>query len=211
MPGMAASPSIYENIHLPEEQFVVVHLKWIIPLKGETMDRYCRRLLVNVNHDRPVLIGVSFGGIIVQEMAKIIDVYRVIIISSVKSTKEFPRRMKFAKWSGIHKILPTGVVEHSRLLLKYNLGIGDKKIRLYYQYLSVKDKRYLDWALDAIIQWHQLEPMQGVIHIHGDTDPVFPIRYIKDCIVVKGGTHIMVINRYRWFNEHLPQLIINGK
>jgi hypothetical protein len=97
------------------------------------------------------------------------------------------------------------------VLLKVNLGISRKKIELYHQYLSVKDKRYLDWALDAIIQWDQQSPVTGVIHIHGDQDPVFPIKYINDCIVVPGGTHIMIVNRFRWFNEHLPHLILEGK
>jgi pimeloyl-ACP methyl ester carboxylesterase len=211
MPGMAASSSIYENIKLPAEQFDVFHLEWIIPVKDETLSQYCRRLLEDVQHERPVLIGVSFGGIIVQEMARLIEVRQVIIISSIKSTKEFPRRMKFAKWSGVYKILPTSLVEYSHLLLKYNMGIAEKKINLYHQYLSVKDQTYLDWALDVIIQWKQDEPMAGVIHIHGDRDPVFPIKYIKDCIIVKGGTHIVVINRFKWFNEHLPHIIINGK
>ncbi len=211
MPGMAAAPSIYENIKLPQEQFDVFHIEWIIPVKDETLSQYCRRLLEEVQHERPVLIGVSFGGIIVQEMARLIEVRQVIIISSIKSTKEFPRRMKFAKWSGVYKMLPTSLVEYSHLLLKYNFGIAAKKIDLYHQYLSVKNQKYLDWALDAIIQWKQDEPMEGIIHIHGDRDPVFPIKYIDNCIVIKGGTHIVVINRFKWFNEHLPQLIIDGK
>lgn len=211
MPGMAASPAIFENIKLPEAQFETFYLEWLLPLQEETLIDYCKRLLEKVTHEQPVLIGVSLGGIIVQEMMRLIDVRRVIIISSVKSTQEFPRRMKLAKWSGLHKILPTSLVEHSQWLLKVNLGISRKKIELYHQYLSVKDKRYLDWALDAIIQWDQQSPVTGVIHIHGDQDPVFPIKYINDCIVVPGGTHIMIVNRFRWFNEHLPHLILEGK
>ena len=29
----------------------------------------------------------------------------------------------------------------------------------------------------------------------------------RNCIVIKGGTHIMIINKYKWFNENLPKLI----
>lgn len=211
MPGMAASPAIFENIHLPDEAFEMCYLEWLIPLSGESLKAYSTRLLAHIKHDNPVLIGVSFGALIVQEMARIIPVRRVIVISSIKSVQEFPRRMRWSRWSGMHKILPTSLVEHSQLLLKYNLGISRKKLELYHQYLSVKDQRYLDWALDQIIHWDRQEPDPEVIHIHGDKDPVFPIRYIKDCIIVAGGTHIMIINRFRWFNENLPALIREGK
>jgi hypothetical protein len=43
-----------------------------------------------------------------------------------------------------------------------------------------------------------------VIHIHGDLDDVFPIKYINECTIVKGGTHIMILSKYKWLNDHLP-------
>jgi hypothetical protein len=38
---------------------------------------------------------------------------------------------------------------------------------------------------------------------------VFPHISKENCIIVKGGTHIMIINKYKWFNENLPKLILN--
>ena len=97
MPGLAASSSIFERISLPEEQFEIVLLEWEIPLDNETLSEYDKRIADKIVHKNPVLIGVSFGGILVQEMAKFIEVRKIIIISSVKSNLEFPRRMKIAK------------------------------------------------------------------------------------------------------------------
>ena len=57
--------------------------------------------------------------------------------------------------------------------------------------------------------WDQEKPLDGVIQIHGDKDGVFTNSCNEDCIVVKGGTHIMIINKYKWFNENLPKLIVN--
>ena len=56
--------------------------------------------------------------------------------------------------------------------------------------------------------WDRTEVDPDVIHIHGSLDDVFPIKYIKDCIVVEGGTHVMILNKYRWFNTHLPSIIL---
>jgi pimeloyl-ACP methyl ester carboxylesterase len=60
------------------------------------LDEYAKRIAEKIKLENPVLIGVSFGGILVQEMANI-NTRKVIIISSVKSNLEFPRRMKIAK------------------------------------------------------------------------------------------------------------------
>ena len=60
-----------------------------------------------VKHKNPVLIGVSFGGVLVQEMAKHIDCKKIIIISSVKSNRELPKHMRLAKLTNAHKLLPT--------------------------------------------------------------------------------------------------------
>ena len=204
---MAASSAIYEHILLPEDRFECIYLEWLIPIKNETLREYSRRLLKQVVHENPILIGTSFGGVVVQEMAQLITVYKVVIISSIKSNKEFPRRMRLSRKTGLHKILPTRLIEYSKLLLKYNFGIARRKLNMYHNYLSMKDRRYLNWALDAIINWEQDDPIPNIIHIHGDKDPIFPIKYINNCITVEGGTHVMIIHRFRWFNENLHLLL----
>jgi len=208
MPGMAASDLIFENIKLDKELFEVHYMQWIIPEKKEPLIDYVKRLIEQIKHENPVLIGVSFGGIIVQEISKQIKTDKIIIVSSVKNNKEFPRRMHFSKKTGIHKIAPTRLLENIESLMKYSFGFAPKRLDLYKKYLSVNDKRYLDWALDTIINWNQEDSLNDIIHIHGDNDPVFPIKYIKDATIVVGGTHIMIIDRFRWFNDNLAQIIL---
>ncbi|MBC7494509.1 MAG: alpha/beta hydrolase, partial [Flavobacterium sp.] len=55
--------------------------------------------------------------------------------------------------------------------------------------------------------WNRTTIDPNVIHIHGDADEVFPVKNIKNFINIKGGTHMMILNRFRWFNQHLPELI----
>ncbi|RAV30063.1 alpha/beta hydrolase [Sinomicrobium soli] len=210
MPGMAASPLIFEHIELPTACFEVFRLEWIPPLKGESLKDYARRMSRNIRHPDPVLIGVSFGGMLVQEMAPFVNPRKLIIISSVKTRDELPGKMKFAHYTGVHKLLPTSLVTNVEFIARYAFGKGiSKRLKRYEKYLAVKDKDYVDWAINEIVHWKRTTPVPGIIHIHGDKDPVFPISCIKECIRVKGGTHIMIINRSRWFNEHLPSLIEN--
>lgn len=213
MPGLAASPQIFENIRLPEDQFEMFYLEWCLPLGDEPIAEYAARIVQNIKHKNPILIGVSFGGVLVQEMAKFIKSRKVIIISSVKSNAEFPRRMRFAKMTHAYRIFPTGLMVKVDWLAKIAVGNNmiTRRLNLYEKFLSVRDKKYLDWALKSIINWDRTEADNNVIHIHGDADEVFPPRYIKGFIPVSGGKHIMIINKYKWLNENLPRIILENK
>lgn len=211
MPGLAANISIFERIKLPESEFESFFLEWQIPNEKETLKEYAKRMTQRIKHDNPVLVGVSFGGILVQEMAQFIKVRKVIIISSVKSNLEFPKRMVFAKKTKAYKLIPIRLVKNIESLAKFSFGKKvNERLKLYEKFLSVRDERYLDWAIEQVILWDRIGIDQNVIHVHGDADDVFPIKHIGDCIVVKGGTHIMVINKYKWLNDNLPQIILES-
>ena len=209
MPGLAASPMIFERIHLPENQFDVHLLDWEIPFEKETLKAYAQRMASKVTQQDAVLIGVSFGGVLVQEMAQFLKVRKVIIISSIKSNLEMPIAMKLVKSTKAYKLFPTSMANNLEFLSKFSFGtLIKQRIKLYQKYLSVREKSYLDWAIEQMVQWSRTEINPKVVHIHGDADAVFPIKYIKHCIVVKGGTHIMILTKYKWFNANLPEIII---
>lgn len=211
MPGMAANPSIFEHINLPEEKYSIHMLEWQVPEPKETMTAYALRMTKKIVHEDVVLLGVSFGGILVQEMAKHIEVRKLIIVSSVKSKYELPRRMTLSRKLKLYKVLPTRLIEDIDTLAKYAFGETIKnRVELYKKYLSMNNRHYLSWAVKEMVCWDQEQVIPDIIHIHGDADKVFPIKYIKDAIVVEGGTHIMVITRAKWFNKNLPQLIENN-
>lgn len=209
MPGLAASSSIFEKIKLPEDVFEIHLLDWIMPEKTELLKNYAERMSKFVKHDKVVLVGVSFGGILVQEMAQFLDLRKLIIISSVKSNKELPSRMKIAKTTKAYKLIPTSLLSNVEALTKYAFGTMIKeRVKLYKKYLTMNDKVYLDWAIEQVVCWERTIEDDNVIHIHGDNDSVFPAQNIKNFINVKAGTHIMIINRYKWFNENLPDIIL---
>ncbi len=209
MPGMAANPIIFEHIQLPENQFSIHWLEWMIPEKKETIAHYAQRMNEKIVHENVVLLGVSFGGILVQEMSKLKTFRKVIVVSSVKSKHELPKRMKFVNFTKAYKILPTQLIGNIDFLTKYAFGETiTKRVELYKKYLSVTDKGYIDWAIKQIVSWKQEKRQPNTIYIHGDKDTVFPHSCNANTLIVKGGTHIMIINKYKWFNENLPKLIL---
>jgi alpha/beta superfamily hydrolase len=209
MPGLAASPAIFERIQLPEA-FESHLLEWMLPEHQETLEHYAQRMAKHVKEENAILVGVSFGGILVQEMKRFLKTRKIIIISSVKAAQEMPTRMKVAKTTKAYKLIPTQLFENLELLAKFSFGssILKQRLKLYEKFLAVRDKNYLDWAIENVLNWQRTEVDPEIIHIHGDADEVFPIKNIKKCIVVRGGTHIMILTKYRWLNNHLPKIML---
>lgn len=212
VPGLAASPEIFEHISLPEDRFECRYLEWFLPEADMSLRDYAARMARQVTHKAPVLIGVSFGGLLVQEMAEFVQPRQVIIISSIKCRYEMPRRLLVARFTRLHKLLPTSLVNQVEVLARFAFGDPVKKrLHLYQRYLAMRDPAYLDWAIDRIVNWERETPLPGLVHLHGDRDSVFPIAYIGPCTHVPGGTHTMIIHRFRWFNEHLPAIILHNR
>ncbi len=209
LPGLAANPSIFKNITLDTDIFDMYYLEWMIPYYNESIVDYALRFCKEIKHENAVLIGVSFGGIIAQEMGLVRCFKKIIIISSVKNRDELPIHLQLAGKTKAYKLVPTSLFAQNIDLLSkfaFNKTIT-KRLDLYKLYLSITDKRYLDWAIEQVVLWKQVSHDPNLIHIHGDLDTIFPINNIKDCVVVKGGTHVMILNKHKWLNENLPKFI----
>lgn len=210
LPGLAANPSIFKNIYLDPDRFEMYFLEWMIPFEEESISEYALRFCTKVKHENAVLVGVSFGGIIAQEMNLVHNFRKIIIISSVKTRQELPLHLQLAGKTRAYKLIPTSFfAQNIDLLSKYAFGKPIvNRLDLYKQYLSITDKRYLDWAIKQVVSWNQDKSDPNLVHIHGDRDIIFPIENIKTCVIVEGGTHIMILNKYRWLNKNLPMLIL---
>lgn len=209
IPGLAASTDIFENIRLPNNLFEIHYLSWLVPeSKNETIQNYAQRMCARIKHDNPILIGVSFGGIMVQEMSKLINTKKTIIISSIKSDKELPKRLKFVKFTKAYKLFPTQKIIKIEDFSKYAfLKVLKSRARLYQKYLAMKDPVYLPWAINTVLHWKQKEPLSEIIHIHGNKDIVFPIKKITNCNVIENGTHVMILNKAKQISKVLEEVI----
>ncbi|MDO4881618.1 MAG: alpha/beta hydrolase [Capnocytophaga sp.] len=202
MPGLGATYKIFENLIFPDN-FQVHFLDWEEPNETETLQEYAKRFAEKIKYPKPILIGVSFGGILVQEIATNIQDYTcLVLISTIKSTEERPKWANFYKKAKLSSFLPIKYIASLELWKKTK-----RYERLYKKYIGLLSPNYLSWSIKQITEWQQTAPLLKTIHIHGNKDAIFPIEKIKNPTIVENGTHIMIINRYRWFNEHLISLL----
>lgn len=209
VPGLAAGPEIFENLELSKDKYDIHYLEWITPISvEETIANYAMRLSEHVTEENPVLIGVSFGGIVVQEMSKYLNTKKVIIISSVKHHDELPKRFRFVKFTKAYKFFPTKIVSNFEDYAQYFLGKSLKKrADIYKKYLSVRSKLYLNWSIGTIIKWQQTEQDINIMHIHGTSDHVFPIKNIDNCLKIEGGSHVMIITKAKKLSKIIDEAL----
>jgi hypothetical protein len=209
VPGLAANSKIFEHIQLDNSKYECHFLEWKIPVsKDESIETYAQRMCNEITHKNPVLIGVSFGGVMVQEMSKQIAYKKVIIISSVKTNLEFPKRLKFALLSKAYKLFPAKFIENLDSYVAYFLGdYQPKKIEAYKKYMSVRNATYLHWAIYTVLHWKQVEIFPSISHIHGTNDSVFPSKHIRNFIPIDGGTHAMVLTKAKKISSEIDKIL----
>lgn len=207
VPGLAASTKIFEYLDLDESKFELHYLNWILPATPrESISEYAARMCAQIQHPDPILVGVSFGGVMVQEMSKLITTKKVVIISSIKSNKELPTRLKLAQKTKAYKLFPSKMVSHIEDYEKYFFNdYLKKRAELYKLYLSFRDERYLDWAIYNVLHWSQTKQLPDIVHIHGNKDEIFPVKNIDNAILIESGTHIMILNKAKTISKILEK------
>jgi pimeloyl-ACP methyl ester carboxylesterase len=126
--GLGADERAFAKLHI--EGYQLIHLPWLLPVQNETIEQYAKRMSENIKEENPVLMGLSFGGIVSIEIAKYTPAEKVILISSVKSSKEMPVWMKLAGKLRLNKIMPMRPYKILEPLQNYNLGattLGGKR------------------------------------------------------------------------------------
>ena len=77
--GLGADERVFKYLDFPG--YEPVFIRWLQPTKEEAIEHYSKRLTEQIGTSRPVLIGLSFGGIIAIEVAKVIDTEKIILIA----------------------------------------------------------------------------------------------------------------------------------
>ena len=192
IPGMGVDGKIYGKLKVEGRR--LHHLSWLEPKRGESIQDYARRMVAQIPEKGPVdLMGLSFGGMMAVEMSHIIPVRRIILLSSIKTSREKPWPFRVMRIVPLYLTNVAFLRDRTTWLWCRFFGLYSKEdIATFYEFMPGLSDYYMRWALRQICHWRKGEALAEVFHIHGDRDLIFPVRRSKAHVVVKGGTHSMV-------------------
>ena len=190
--GLGADKRAFAGIDFSEHH--ITFIEWIPNRKNESIESYAERLSEQILHPNPILIGVSFGGMMAIEVARIISVENIIIISSAKGKNELPLIYRIIGNIKFHKLFPYHLMNKPTPLLFWFFGVrrvADK--RLLNSIIRETDASFLKWAINVIVNWKRKSDTKGVYHIHGQKDRVLPLRNVHANVIIPKGGHFMLV------------------
>jgi pimeloyl-ACP methyl ester carboxylesterase len=101
----------------------ITYLDWITPSRNEPLSIYAKRISAKITAEQPILIGLSFGGMLAMEIAKIITVQRVILLASAKGRDELPVLYRLAGRLKLNVFVPNSLLKTHSFLSDYVFGI----------------------------------------------------------------------------------------
>lgn len=206
--GLGADRRIFQ--WLRADDYSPVHIKWISPKKRESIEDYAKRLTEQIKDKNPIIVGLSFGGMVAVEIAKQIPTEKVILLSSVKDRLEIPFYFKLFRLVPLHRIVPFKSLLFAFYWLAYWLFApeGLEQRKLLKTILSETDPHFLKWALHKVVVWQNQEVPENLVQVHGKRDRIFPYRYVTPDYTVENSGHLMVMSRAEEISSLLKELTI---
>jgi len=208
--GLGADKRIFSKLKL-NENINIIHVDWITPNKNESLASYAQRLISAIDLPQPfALVGVSFGGMIAVEIAKILKPAATVIISSTMLSTHLPALYRFAGKLGLLKFIPAKLLKASnKLTQNYYFGTRSSSEKaLLTSIIKDTDPHFLKWAIGSILSWRNKTEPKNTYHIHGTNDKILYSKIAQPDFVIQNGTHFMVYQNAEEISGIINKLLL---
>jgi pimeloyl-ACP methyl ester carboxylesterase len=198
--GLGADERVFSRINFPENH---THLAWIENKPNESLSDYAKRLATKIKHPNPILIGLSFGGIMAQEIAAILPVRELILISTIKSKSEKPWFMGLAGALHLPDYMPESLLKRANKLMAYAFSlVNPEEQEVLQSCFENSTPQHLKWAMNNIANWQGVKHNTPIFHINAEKDRIFSSNRDLGDAQIHGG-HFAVFTNADELNEVL--------
>lgn len=144
------------------------------------------------------LIGVSLGGMLSCEIASLMPIAKVTLVSSGTDSRHlqpFVRHLRL-----LSRIMPWRLIQR----MPFPSFLLSRPRRRALAMFRVAEVEFIRWACLNAATWKSPSVHPDLVQIHGDKDPLFPISRQKIDHIIPGGDHLMILSRQ---TDILPCLI----
>jgi pimeloyl-ACP methyl ester carboxylesterase len=228
VPGLGADHRLFK--YQSEYFWGSVAVDWIDPVSNETLEEYAVRMAAMIRTRLPVgtasrdivICGLSLGGMIAPYIAHNLDAAGYILLCSIRNPAQFPKRY-YLDWL---------IARHSVTFRIVRISFIRLFVRLFLVFRGLIRRFVIDDALDQIIcmparrfaelsrmmfDWAYRKRNQNdlnnnntnmqLIQIHGNRDPLLPIKLTNPDIIIEGGGHLLALTHPKQVNEIIKNFI----
>lgn len=202
IPGLGADERVFQFLDLDDLPHQII--RWEIPAPDESMDSYVNKLIKQIDPTQRIeLLGLSFGGIIAQEIALRVPCPRLILISGIYHPLELRfgirliRRLNLLKWISGDWLKRLG-----RRFAWYAFApLNREERKLLDAILADTDPTFLKWAANQVLTWQGADVEGALVRVHGTKDRIFPVSRVPSAVLVQGGGHFMIVSHAHEISE----------
>ena len=104
-----------------------------------------------------MVVGHSFGGIVAQEMSAMLGLKEVVIISSIKSSDELPKKLVISKKLKLFKLVSRSLTHAALKSWSYKHERDQRGFKEAYMKTIIDlDDYYYLWAAKTVLHWSNI-------------------------------------------------------
>ena len=209
--GLGADEKAFSKLRFGKDS-IVRSIQWINPRKEEGIRAYCERLADQIEtSEKNVFIGLSFGGLIAQELATFLPCEKLILISSVRKQKGIPLLFRMAGIGRVDKLVPNALLRSHSKLIDWYFGVKSSQESTFLKnFLKNTSPEFLRWAFDILLRSTFCYPRTSkTVCIHGTADKLLPYIASEVDYPIQDAGHFMVYNEAVQVNE-IIQTVLRG-
>ena len=209
--GLGADHRLFANLSIPG--YELIPLSWLPFDKEDDMATYAMKMASLIEDKAPVILGLSFGGMLSVEIAKKYPQARVFIVSSAKLPSELQiHGGAISRWLINSMIVPPAFLTYPAASALYYLGAKTKEEKKFIsQIIREADGRFMKWALKTLANWQNTVCPTNVTHIHGTADKTIPSAHVHPDYWIEDGSHIMIYNMANEVSKIITDSLLKTK
>ena len=125
--GLGADHRVFHKMNFQDWEPVFIH--WLEPLKKETMQEYALRISQQITEPNPIVLGISFGGMMAIEVSKFLPFQKLILLASAKTKQEIPLLYRILGKLKVPLFFPMKWLKKSNRLSYFVFSVSDQDDR----------------------------------------------------------------------------------
>ncbi len=221
--GLGADKTVFKKLAFlqnTKHKFI----EWEKP-KSDNLENYALQLSTQIDKTKKViLLGVSFGGMLVSELSKHIQTEKVILISSASNSTEIPFLYSLLGKLKFHFFIPTFLLNKPTKLLSFAFGTNQKKYKeeekQLYQIIRDSNPKFAKSFMKMIMNWkinsNRKEENKlnknSIFKIHGTKDLIIPFykNETTNQFLIENGGHFMVLTHSKEINDYIKIILLKA-